>query len=355
MKILFYTDLHFRYNWDFFKISKNGHSNLLDHLTDTLKWVESQIEEHKPDLVVCGGDIYHQMNSLDSHTITVSVSALKHLYDVCNSVKSQHNILLGNHDFISEKRDISIIDYIDSFPDTRVIKNLEKLDNLIFCPYYFSKENLSLSQDILENKNSIFFGHLSLQGGYYKNFKRKNLLLEELEHQSLTTQVKSFRLVFNGHHHIPQRLSDNVILPGSLIQIDLDEAEVNLPRGIWLIDSETFNIQLLQNKISPKLHRVYSKEELQKLPDNSYVYYGYQTPEELKEVGGELKRFLGQKTEKLITTRKEKSKKVIEFSSLTNLQLLEHYTSQIEVKSDINLLLKYGAGCLNEATSSTHS
>lgn len=353
MKILFYTDLHFRYNGDFFKISKNGHSNLLDHLCDALTFVENQIEEHKPDMVVCGGDIYHSMNSLDSHTVTVSFSKLKRLCEVCNSVNADHQILLGNHDFISENRDISIIDFLNDYKNTRVVKSIEWISNLVFCPYYFSKENFLLSGELLNNREkSIFFGHLSLQGGYYKHYKKLNQSLEENEFSDLTSQVKSFGLVFNGHHHIPQILNKNVYFPGSLLQVSIDEPELNIQRGVYLIDSETLNVQLIPNTISPKLIRVYSKEELEKLDDNSYVYFGYNIQDELTEVQQELKRFLGHRTEKLITTKKEKSKNSVIFSSLNNNELFEHYLKNIDIKSNINELTSYGKGCINEAAGS---
>lgn len=352
MKILFYTDLHFRYNGDFFKISKSGHSNLLEELTSSLTWFENQIEEHKPDMVVCGGDIYHQMNSLDSHTVTVSFSALKRLCDVCNTYKAQHNILLGNHDFISENRDVSIIDFLNEFPNTQVVNELTKVDNLVFCPYYFSKENLSIPESILsQNSKSIFFGHLSLQGGYYKQFKKINQTLAECEFQSLTEQVKSFKLAFNGHHHIPQVMG-NVIFPGSFIQVNIDEPELNLKRGVYLIDSETFQYQLIPNTQYSRMFRTYSLEELSQIPDNSYVYFGYEDSELIQKALPELKRFLGHRTEKLSSNKNKKSVvSNVETSTLSNAELLEHYLSKIEIKSNSANLLSFGKGCLNEASS----
>lgn len=352
MKILFYTDIHFRYNGDFFKISKNGHSNLLDHTCDALKFVIEQIERHKPDIVVCGGDIYHSMNSLDSHTVTTSFSILKRLCECCNSVNAMHYILLGNHDFISENREVSVIDFLNSYTNTFVIKDLLKLGNLVFCPYYFSKEKFSLPESVLVNKeDSIFFGHLSLKGGYYKYFKKSNQSLEESENVDLTTQVKSFGLVFNGHHHIPQILG-NIVFPGSLLQVNIDEPELAIQRGIYIIDSETLDFTLIPNKISPKLVRVYSRYDLDKLSDNSYVYYAANTSEEINEVQIELKRFLGYRTEKLVSIKKDKQKDVVKFTSLTNNELFEHYLKNIDIKSNVEDLLLYGKGCINEAGSS---
>mgnify|MGYP003440841740 CR=1 FL=1 len=354
MKILFYTDLHFRYNGDFFQISKSGHSNLLDELTRSLTWLESVIEEQKPDLVVCGGDIYHSMNSLDSHTVTVSFSALKHLCGVCESVGSQHIILLGNHDFISEDRTVSIIDFLNNFNKTQVINSLTKIDNLLFCPYYFAKENMSIPDEFLQqNKSSIFFGHLSLQGGYYKQYKKINQTLAETSFENLTQQVKSFRLAFNGHHHIPQVMG-NVVFPGSFIQVNIDEPEMNIGRGVYLIDSETFSYKLIQNKSYSRMYRTYSPEELVSIPDNSYVYFGNDNPEVIRSVSQELKRFLGHRTEKFSSNseKKKSSDTSVEVSTLSNTELLEHYVSKIEIKSNVNSVLSFGKGCLNEASSS---
>lgn len=352
MKILFYTDVHFRSSGDFFKISKNGHSNLLNHLSDSLLWLENQIETHKPDLVVCGGDLYHSLDYIDRNTVTISFSKLKHLCEVCSSVGAEHKVLLGNHDFISLKREISVIDFLDDFKNTSVVRSLEQIGNIVFCPYFDSKEEFCIPEEILSNsKNSLFFGHLSLQGGFYKSFKKNTQIIKEYEQENLTAQVKSFKLVFNGHHHIPQKINSNIILPGSFLQLSLDEPSLDMPRGIWLIDSETFSTQLIENKISPRLHRIYSKEDLEKVEDNSYVYFSYSDSEELSSSSLELKRFLGLRTEKVVKIKKEKSKELLNFSSLTNTQLFEHYLNNIEVKSPIELLSNFGKGCLNEASS----
>lgn len=352
MKIIFYTDLHFRFNGDFFKISKNGHSNLLNHLTDALKWLESVIEEEKPDLVICGGDIYHQMNSLDSHTVTVSFSALKSLCDVCLSVGAEHRILLGNHDFISESREVSIVDFLNSFKKTKLINTLSKEDNLLFCPYYFSKENLILNEDLMSEKDkTIFFGHLSLQGGFYKKNQKLNTFLSEEQAIDLTKQVKSFCLAFNGHHHIPQKMG-NVIFPGSFIQVNIDEPEHEISRGIYVIDSKTFNYKLIKNEFSPKMQRIYDLEILKNLGENNYIYFANENPEIIEKANKEeLNRFLGFRTEKLAVQKENKTSKTeFQFETKTNLELLEHYISSVGSNNKENTI-KLGRSCLNEASS----
>jgi len=288
-KILFYTDTHFGNTGDFSHPSNSGYSTRLDYTIALHEWIINLIDEHSPDIIVNGGDLYKSQGSIEAKAISACTTSMTNFARRC-SLEIPHYVLLGNHDFISTDRSICSIDWLEKLPPFQLIKQTEVIEcdgfSMVLAPYFLHDEEAyeSVAQALkrCEQNTKLFFGHLTIHGVIDSVSRTPTGFSPfKLEHGSSKKVVdtsflsKNFTFAFNGHHHVPQRPFTNVILPGSLQQFTVTEFDYDLRRGVWLIDTEKKTTELIPNYISPRIVKAFSLSDIDSLEDNCCVIYNH--------------------------------------------------------------------------------
>ena len=326
MKILWYTDTHFGLSGAFSRPSSSGYTSRLDETLELHSWVADLVKEHQPDLTIHGGDIYKPQIVL--HGVEVSAST-RGTSKVVRASK-MHLTLLGNHDYITKDTKVTAIDWLDEKEGSKVIKMVDFMEVpdedvlLVFCPYVWDYSHVvrkmeeELSRDY---KDIYFFGHAEI-GGALNSMVMDLGSGETHKHYSENSNsvpvdlLSQFTMAFNGHHHIPQKPAENVYLTGSLQQFTVTEYSPDMPRGVYILDTETKELEFIENKITPEIVRVENNlEKLGPLPDNTYVIYYYNPKDiEKEDLIPHLQRFKDYKA-KPIGTEKFKPISSVDFES----------------------------------------
>jgi len=312
MKILWYTDTHFGLSGAFSRPSSSGYTTRLDETLELHQWITKKVKEYDPDLVVNGGDIFKPQVVM--HGMEVS-AASRGTARVVKASK-MHLTLLGNHDYISRDTKVTSIDWLDELPNSKVIRQIDFMEAddgkslIIFCPYLWEYSwAIKKIETIIEDAggldtydNLYFFGHAEV-GGALNTVSVDLGSGEEKEHYSNNQNSippewlsNLFHYAFNGHHHIPQEPEPNVFLSGSAQQFTVTEyATEEMARGIYILDTESKDLEFIENKISPKIVRVENNlDKLEEIDSNSYVMFYYKPKEfDKEELIPNFKRFKG--------------------------------------------------------------
>ena len=223
-KILEYTDLHF-HRWAMFSEPDAEHINSrVARIRESVSWVVEQIREHKPGLVVMGGDLIHNTRSTDYAVFNQAYLALAEVSAACVEVGAKHVILSGNHDRLGRNDDEGVcLLPLAELPNTVLVDEETDICGHRFIPY--TKDQLEPGDeritfchtDIIENK---IRGH-ALGKWSFKDIGSK--------------------LVVSGHYHTPctfGKEGQEFVYVGSLLPHNfVDEGSHYC--GILLIDDET--------------------------------------------------------------------------------------------------------------------
>ena len=247
MKILLFSDLHL-------------HSSWLDRSVKFLKWLTKQIHHHKPDYVFFLGDVFEEKDRI-----------LNKLKKILISFISQPNFppflwLIGNHDFSTNEA--TTIEFLEN-----VIKEPQIVEfggkSFLFLPYgtthpYVEDVDYICLHDAVEGTAlpSGFTFRCGITLDYLKQYNPKK--------------------IFAGHIHIPMNNGWFYYL-GSPIERDFRDGFIGgitpVERGVYLLDTETDEVSLLEYKDLRFLHiKVSSKDEFvnainlinQRFIDNGY-------------------------------------------------------------------------------------
>jgi DNA repair exonuclease SbcCD nuclease subunit len=244
MKILFYTDIHFRENGSFIPWNKpveNGLSLELNNTISGCSFVAKMVETLQPDLVLNLGDIFHQMESISVPTLYGAHLGLSLISKVCKKFEIKHFLVAGNHDVYSEVSGITSIAVLSGYFD-EIISTNEVLNNDVGVVPFHSKPEAAYSGLIevsgMLSEDGIIVTHQEFQGAKYEN-----------NHPTEASLSPDLPLkIFSGHLHLPQSVG-NVTFVGSLVQHRFSQYGLN-ENGVLLYDTETKEVKRFRNNRS---------------------------------------------------------------------------------------------------------
>jgi UDP-2,3-diacylglucosamine pyrophosphatase LpxH len=244
--ILFFSDVHF---W----------KKTLSYLKPTLEdWMVSQIYEHKPDLVVFGGDLNHTHNSVDTDVMHAIASSMDAVAAAAKEVTGRNLVAIsGNHDTALRGMQKNIVEAVATLsPDIEAYTKpyyLKDFD-ILLIPYpdgsqEFIDKVASLGTDA---KPAIAIVHVELS---------------EIRYTPANTHVtdkpftipESVKTVLAGHYHHPESkvvAGKNIHIVGSPIYHNYSDQMVDLPRGALLFDTLTHSVTRLHNPHGQIFHTV---------------------------------------------------------------------------------------------------
>lgn len=234
MKILVYTDVHWCSISSIVTQRGKKYSVRLDHLIDSMNWVESL----DCDLVVCLGDFFDKPN-LNAEEI----SALKEI----KWNDKEHYFLVGNHD--SNVSDLSFTSaYALSMKNYHIVTESQVHtfgESQILLLPYITEDNRQPLESYWqnkkdENKNQIIFSHNDIKGVQYGKFlSETGFSLDEIDEEC--------SLFVNGHIHNFGYVSDNALNLGNLCGQNFNEDATKYNHYAMIFDTDTLDVEFVEN------------------------------------------------------------------------------------------------------------
>jgi len=238
MQIVAIGDTHF----------KVDNMNIVDKLIEE---IVSKLTLLKPDLIVLLGDILHDHERL--HTL-----ALNRALDFINKLRniSKVFVLVGNHDMINHDQFLSDQHWMNAlkqWDNVCIVDKVEHLEcseidaNFIFCPYVAPGR----FQEALEThefdwrESDIIFAHQE-----FKGCKMGAIISEDGDEWDIDDPF-----VISGHIHSKQSPQNNIMYPGSSMQVAYGESNENI---ILIVDYNDGEIELTEQILNiPRKRIVY--------------------------------------------------------------------------------------------------
>lgn len=236
MKILSFGDLHFHHYHQFSHPVEFGYTVRLQEQINTCKEIARVIVEEKPDIVCCGGDVFHTWSTVDTIVLDAVVEGIHVIDEACKSIGRKFDIVVGNHDQLSDNNMSSnSLKPFKFYPNIRLHEKMEEdvENNIVYVPYVMENSRVSSFISSVDNQeNKVVIAHLDFLGAKYS---------ESIVDQSGNDYklFSRFKKVIGHHYHLPQKLGDNMIFPGSVQVFSFNEPRSALARGVVLYDTET--------------------------------------------------------------------------------------------------------------------
>lgn len=192
------------------------------------------VDTHKPDRVVCLGDVFHTHSVIRSEIITL---VTQHVKDI--SQKVPYIILLGNHDLAHPKTpDIHAwIPFMHGYENLTIIDKPTSIDGNFYLPYIDINSEFEAALDVAMQESSLIFCHQTFRDANFGFITAK---------EGTTVPTDYSGLIVAGHIHKQQRLGP-VWYPGTpYAQEASDAGEV---KGINLLDTATGSITFIQSPL----------------------------------------------------------------------------------------------------------
>lgn len=250
-KILFFSDLHLGVHQN----SSAWHQTCL-HVAD---FIDDTMKKHNLDTIIFAGDTFHDRHEIGVNTLSIA----KHFFDKLSSYNI--HIIPGNHDaFLSTTSEVNSVDILANekifvYSKPAVIQANER--KVLLCPWKSSVK--STLADYKVNYVDIIVGHFEII-----NFKMNaNKICDHGD--SAADLLASSECVITGHFHCREhrKYEDKFVLYlGSPYEMDFGDREQK--KGVTVLDLNDLSTNFIENKITPKHHRLTITDLIQKKHKN---------------------------------------------------------------------------------------
>jgi len=265
MKILYYSDIHFREKGSFIPWNRqeNRFTKELNRILNSMYWLSEIVEVEKPDLLLCLGDIFNNLVIQSSPTLDASGLAFSQLKETCKRLGVEHWLIPGNHDYYGKYNNaIYSIRVLEGFFD-RVFYEPVYEDNTLYLPYF--TDEAKAYEEILLREPKKVITHLAFNGADVGKIRIQGL--------TLPRGVKAI----SGHVHIPQETPEFLYV-GSLVQLNWVEGTKH---GVYIEENGKF--RFIQNPVGKQIVKISRLEEIDKYDkDNTgFILETSQLPDKL--------------------------------------------------------------------------
>ncbi len=253
-KLLFFSDIHIA--------AHKGSQDRLDDCLNVLKWVFTTARSRKIRNVIFGGDLFQdrQKISLLAYNKTFDVLAANDDIGIY--------LLLGNHDLwfyesteVSSVHPFSALDHVSVIDEPgRQVIACEGIPDIDFLP--FTHNPVKILKE-WKKKSKILVAHIAVDGSTL-NFHHRTKAEVNVEHENDMVPVsrdlfEGWERVFLGHYHGAQKLTKRAEYLGSPLELSFGEAGCR--KHLVILDTETMDVEYVENKFSPK-HLILEEGEL---------------------------------------------------------------------------------------------
>lgn len=268
MLLILYADGHIRRNGSFppfNRIDTNGLTLELNNIIKGFSFVTDKIKEIKPDGVFYFGDHFHAIESIASQTLHASHLCLSMVQDECHRQGIKHYYLTGNHDLLSESKQIFSASIISKYFD-KLYKDDDFLQikdvNIGIVPFTSVQAKAYNSIISMAKDSDFIFTHLDFEGARYES--------GFCPPEEARLSPKIGKKVYSGHLH-PTQFVDDVHFIGSLVQHRFTATHLKRAGGIVLLDTETMKMERFRNTYSKHYVKVNDLDQISSLDPKECV------------------------------------------------------------------------------------
>lgn len=242
MKICLFSDVHWSQYSSIVRSRGNRYSVRLEHLVESMNYMERYAEEAGCTVFICLGDFFDKP-VLNSEEIT----ALK---DVVWS-KYRHYFIVGNHEMASNDLFVNSANIFSIMPNSVVIDVPTLIcGNILALPYVLDRNRKPLKEyyidgvapDIILSHNDI----AGIQMGEFMSF-----------YGFTVNEIEDFGGLFvNGHIHNATQFCSNGFNIGNLCGQNFSEDAFKYNHCFWIIDTETKSIDTVENPYSLNFYKI---------------------------------------------------------------------------------------------------
>ncbi len=235
MRVLLFSDIHFKLygsiqSWN--RIDDSGITYELKRAVRSMDFVRDQITKHKPDIVVCLGDVFHSLYSVDSPVFVESVKQFSSLYSLCSSMGVPFWLIAGNHDKYSSRIYTTSVLPADLNMTSYYITEYGGA-SFALVPYGNEADMYQFITSIYNDVDFIFT-HMTFDGVFLND---KKVLNNQFDPPDGDLKIIS------GHIHKHQRLRSVLYVSSLYQQFPSDSPEV----GLVILDTETREYEFIRN------------------------------------------------------------------------------------------------------------
>jgi len=214
-------------------------------------WLNNTLRDKNINDIIIAGDIFHNRHEIGVNTI----HATHKFFDILKD----YNIIAitGNHDcFYKDKSDVNSISILNNknitvYQDLRTYFINNK--SFTFCPWGTTLDSIP--------KSDVVIGHFEIT-----NFKMNQHKI--CDHGFDTEKlIDKGKIIITGHFHYREhrKYSNNrsILYLGSPYELDFGDRDQ--VKGISILDTDTLEIELIENNITPK----HKKVKISELTDGS--------------------------------------------------------------------------------------
>ena len=185
----------------------SGIPRRLYYLIKALVYIALYAINNKINTIVIAGDLFHTKSIIHSLAQSMLLDFIKSYND-----KIKFIVIDGNHDMSSKAGDgVSALRCLDDIPNVIMIHEAREIEKVSFVPW----NPKTMKSYIKNSKADYLVSHFGLNEAMLNSGISivSDIGLKDLSH---------FKKCFIGHYHLPQEVG-NVIIPGSIIQLDWGE------------------------------------------------------------------------------------------------------------------------------------
>lgn len=252
MKLVFITDLHF---------GARSNSNQFDN--HFRKFYEEQffpyLLENNIENVICLGDTFDVRKNIN---LDILKNCKEYFFDMFDKINKNLYMIVGNHDaHFKDTLSVNTPDLVlREYERIKIISKPEIISfddvNLLLMPW-ICRDNAEKSMNALENANAEYcLGHFEIAG--FKMYKNTE------SHGGFDPIIfNRFKKTFSGHYHT-RSTQGRINYLGA--PYEMNWADYDDPKGFHLFDTETGNLEFVENKF--KMFMIHNYDESSKeIPD----------------------------------------------------------------------------------------
>lgn len=302
-RILLFSDIHWGRTTSVIRRNGIKYSVKLEHLLNTMNWVNEVAVQNNCQLMICAGDMFDKAGCIDEELTALSDIKWNDLpcYFLCGNHESSVNDLryttinaLINKNTQDQFKIINKVCAVeDNFSQIYFIPYISEIDRLPLSDY--------LAQSQIEanlSKSQIIISHNDLKGINYGGIESTvGFSLDEIE--------QNCNLFLNGHIHNSKKVSDKILNLGSTSAHNFTNDSDIYKYGVWILDTEKSSIEFIENPYSFNFYKLEINTEadcnlLKKLKPNAVLSLKVKNDAELIN---KVETFISELGEKIICYR----------------------------------------------------
>jgi hypothetical protein len=261
LRILFYADVHCRDSGSFLpfnRLNERGLTGECENLLKGYEFLRDMIIEHKPDMVIDGGDATDVTEFQSARTLFTLARGHTMIRSAVDKVGCGWEGIPGQHDMINEEHMITNMEILKPYLDMIHLEPTVASYGDIKIGYIpFCTNTIELQKTIWK------FGEICDVLVTHTNYKGCAFDSGKISESKLEASDKVVTL--SGDIHLRQKVG-MMYYPGSLIQNKFNRDDLSGAGGVIIFDTETKKVEFIQNSYSRHYVRVKDLTEFLKNP-----------------------------------------------------------------------------------------